>query len=704
MGRTDTMTIHVRKSGAVVSLFVLMGGSLWAQQHAAPAGADKVPPPQASTVAAAAPDHANAYYHFMLARRYQELAGVYNRGDYIERAVAEYKQAIAADPDSLFLRVELAELYWRSGKVPEGIREAESVLKVDPDYPDAHRLLARIYFHMLDTTQSDQTATKDSLAKAIEHLEALVRLAPNDTDSWVLLGRLYRASNQLPKAEEAFRKVLKTDPESKAGLGNLAELYFQQGDFAGAIEALNKIPQSDMDSQLLGMLAYALSQSHQMDKAIATYERALADDAENTELRRAYADALLSDGKTAEARTELEKVLKATPDDGSVYMRLAQIDRQEGRFDDARQELEKARTAMPDNQEVPYQQAQLEETVGNTDKAVQILQGLVKQSEKPDGQYTIAEANNRAIFLERLGLVYREQEKFSQAMDVFKQIQALGKSQGARAEFLIVETLHINHQPDKALTEADAAIKAYPQDRALTILRATMLGEKGRVDEAVAQLQTLLTKGPTDREIYISIAQVYSQAKRYGEAEQSIHSAIEMAGNPDDQEYPLFVLASIYERQKKYDVAEVTFKKVLSVNPLNASASNYLGYMLADRGVRLDESVKYIKKALELEPNNGAYLDSLGWAYFKMNRYELAETHLEKAAHLIQNDPTIHEHLGNVYLRMGKSTQAQGEFERALKEWPEAVSSDFDAEQAAKLQKQLDDLKAHMAHDKSARK
>jgi tetratricopeptide (TPR) repeat protein len=118
----------------------------------------------------------------------------------------------------------------------------------------------------------------------------------------------------------------------------------------------------------------------------------------------------------------------------------------------------------------------------------------------------------------------------------------------------------------------------------------------------------------------------------------------------------------------------------------------------------LDESVKYIKKALELEPNNGAYLDSLGWAYFKMNRYELAETHLEKAAHLIQNDPTIHEHLGNVYLRMGKSTQAQGEFERALKEWPEAVSSDFDAEQAAKLQKQLDDLKAHMARDKSARK
>ena len=225
----------------------------------------------------------------MLARRYQELAGVYNRGDYIDRAVTEYKQAIASDPESLFLRVELAELFWRSGKEAEGIQEAENVLKVDPDYPDAHRLLARIYFHRLDSSQADQSAAKENVAKAIEHLEALVRVAPTDGDSWLLLGRLYRASNQIPKAEEAFRKVLQTDPESKAGLGNLAELDFQQGDYAGAIDALTKIPVSEMDSQLLGMLAYAYSQTHQVDQSIATYEKALVDDPDNTELRRAYA-------------------------------------------------------------------------------------------------------------------------------------------------------------------------------------------------------------------------------------------------------------------------------------------------------------------------------------------------------------------------------------------------------------------------------
>jgi tetratricopeptide (TPR) repeat protein len=288
--------------------------------------------------------------------------------------------------------------------------------------------------------------------------------------------------------------------------------------------------------------------------------------------------------------------------------------------------------------------------------------------------------------------------KYPQAMEVFKQIQALGPLQEPRAELLINETLRLEHQPDKVMAEGDTAVKNYPKNQELVITRATMLGEAGHVDEAVTQLQTLLTNRPIDRSIYISIAQVYLQAKRFEPAEQAIQKALDLSPSPEDQEFALFVQGSIFERQKKYDQAEQTFKRVLSVDPLNSSASNYLGYMLADRGIRLDESLKYIQKALELEPGNAAYLDSLGWAYFKMGRYDLAEKPLENAATKIQNDPTIHEHLGNLYLREGKTGRAQEEWQRALKEWPDAVSSDFDADQAKELQKQLDYLKSHPAH------
>jgi tetratricopeptide (TPR) repeat protein len=660
-----------------------------------------VPAPESSPQAqAATPDHARAYYHFMLARRYKELAGVYNRSDYIDRAISEYKQAMEADPESLFLRVELAELYWRVSRLGDAVREAEAVLKTDPDYPDAHRLLARIYWQMLGENASAKSS-KESLRKAIEHLEAVTRLNPSDTDSWMVLGRLYKMNNQGEKAEEAFKKILNADPNSKSGLANLAELYFEQGDYDQAVDLLKKLPESDLDGSLLGMLAYAYSQTHDFDNAVSTYEKALAQDPENQELRRAYAEALMGGGKTAEARAELQKILKAEPENGATYLRLAQLDRQEGRFDEARQELERARTLLRDNPEVAYQQALLEDVVGNQDKAIQLLQGLVKQAERPEGQYTAAEANNRAIFLERLGMVYRSQEKFDQALEAFRQVSGLGKAQAARGAQLIVDTLRQNRQLPKALEEAEAAVQKYPDERPLRILRAYVLGELGRVEEATQQLQAFLNNTPADREIYLSIAQVYSQAKRYTEAEAAVRKAMALTPKPGDQEYALFMLGSIFERQKKYDLAEEQFKKVLAVDPLNAPAANYLGYMLADRGIRLEESLKYIQKALQLDPNNGAYLDSLGWAYFKMSRYDLAEAPLAKAARLITNDPTIHEHLGHLYLQMGKRTLAQEEWERALKEWPHAVSSDFDADQAAKLQKQLDELKLHLAKEKS---
>jgi tetratricopeptide (TPR) repeat protein len=691
------MAVSVKRAIARTALGFLASCGLLLAQGAASTAPDKAAE-QAS--AAAAPDHARAYYHYMLARRYRELAGINNRGDFVERAIAEYKQAMEADPESLFLRVELAELYWRMSRIADAVRDAEAVLKINPDQIDAHRLLANLYWRNLGEAQPDKVA-KESLGKAIVHFEALARLLPSETENFLALGRLYRLSNQSGKAEEAFKKVLNADPDSKGVRASLAQLYFDHGDYDQAIELLKKIPEDEMDSGLLAMLGFAYMQSRDFDKAMAMYEKALAQDADNREIRRAYAEALMGGGRTAAARTELQKILQADPDDGVTYLRLAQLDRQEGRFEQARQELERARNLMPDSPEVPYQQVVLEDLLGNEEKAIQILQGLIKRAERPEGQYTVGEASNRAVFLERLGLLYRSQEKFAEALEAFKQVAALGKEHAARSASLTVETLRLSRQPEKALAEAEAGVEKFPEDRPLRLLRASLVGERGRVEEAIQQLRVLLNHTPADREVYLAVAQVCSQAKRFPEAEAAARQALALSVKPDDQEYPQFVLGSIYERQKKYELAEEQFKKVLAVNPLNTAAANYLGYMLADRGVRLEESVKYIQKALELEPNNGAYLDSLGWAYFKMQRLDLAQSHLEKAARLISSDPTVQEHLGHLYLQVGKKRQAQEAWERALKEWPTAVSSDFDAEQAAQLQKRLDELKLNLAKEKS---
>jgi len=183
--------------GAGFSLFLFSAAAVWAGQEAA---VDS----QSKSRETATADHSAAYYHYMLARRYRELAGISNRNDYIDRAIAEYRKAMEADPDSLFLRVELAELFWRMGRIADAVRDAEAVLKINPDQADAHRLLANIYWRNLGESQPDKVA-KESLHKAIEHFEALGRLNPKDIENLLLLLRdLLAGADQ---ARAAFKLV-----------------------------------------------------------------------------------------------------------------------------------------------------------------------------------------------------------------------------------------------------------------------------------------------------------------------------------------------------------------------------------------------------------------------------------------------------------------------------------------------------------------
>ena len=133
---------------------------------------------------------------------------------------------------------------------------------------------------------------------------------------------------------------------------------------------------------------------------------------------------------------------------------------------------------------------------------------------------------------------------------------------------------------------------------------------------------------------------------------------------------------------------EAEFKKILQANPEHAGVLNYLGYMFADRGIRLQEAREYIVRALEVDPYNGAYLDSLGWVYFKLNQLDLAETNLKKAAELT-DDPTIYDHLGDLYIELGQYQKARQYYEQAV-----SLSSD---EEHARVVEKLAQLKERLS-------
>ena len=646
--------------------------------------------------AAPAPDHAGSYYHFMLARRYQELAGIYSRADFVDKAVHEYQEAIADDPGSQFLKVELAKLYWRASRVGDAVREAQDVLSANPGNLEAHKLLGNIYLRNLGDNQAASKA-QDSLKKAIEQYETIVRLDPKDVDSEVLLGRLYGLDKQPEKAEAIFKRALASQPDSHGAATYLARIYLDREQYHRALEVLQKVPPSQLDLDGLAMMGQAYSELQQYGDAMKSYRAALDQDPTNQDLRRAYADALMHSGKTDKARTQFQQLVRDNPQDSVSYLRLAQIDQGQGHFDDAKKELEKAKTLAPDDLEVAYQQAIFDDAMGNDAAAIQILQGLLQKNGGDKAADTEAERNNKAILLERLGVIYRNQEEYVEAMAAFNRIVALGPNQAPRGESLVIETLRLEKNPKKAMEEANRAVKQFPKTRSLAMLRASLLGEQGHVNQAVSALKSLLNGSSSDTGVKMALAQVYLTAKQYDPARSTVEDLLKQNIDSSNQEYAQFLLGSIYERQKNVDAAEQQFRMVLAADPLNSEAANYLGYILADRGINLDESVKYIQQALKIQPNNGAYLDSLGWAYYKMKRFDLAQPPLEKAATLLSTDPTVLDHLGHLYLAMGKKKQAAQEWERALKEWPKAVDSDFDAKQAAQLEKQLKALKHHLA-------
>ena len=684
------------------ALFVLLAVTAAFAEQSPASKADAKPPSQTSPRKV---DRAAAYYHYSLAHMYEEQVAVYGRSDLANKAIEEYRQAIEADPTSEYLTSGLAELYAKTGRIRDAVLEAQDILKRDPNNLEAHKLLGRIYLRSLGPdVQENSSGSQNVLKLAIEQYEQIVKIEPDSVDDHLLLGRLYRLNNDLQKAESEFTTAVKLQPDSEEAVTTLAYLYNEEGDSAHAVQVLSSIPDAGRSAKLYSALGYTYEQQKQYKQAIEAYRHAIELDRDNLDAIRGLAENLMNDGQTDAALEQYKIIADANPEDAQTYMRIAEIYRKGGKFDLALENLKKAESMVQDSVEVPYNIAAVYQAQGRYDEAAQILQDLLKKSEKPDSTYTQGERNNRSVFLERLGTVYKDSGNTQAALETFRKMLALGDENAVRGYQQLIDTYRDAKQWQQATDVAREATQKFPKDRGLKMVYASQLADMGQTDAGLEQVKSLLKGTPDDREVYITLAQMYSRLKRWPEAEQALDKAEQLSTKPDDKEYVDFLRASTLERQKKYEPAEEMFRKVVSADPQNATALNYLGYMLADRGVKLDEALNLIKKAVDLDPANGAYLDSLGWAYFKLGKYDMAEENLIKASQRIGTDPTVQNHLGDLYEKTGHLRLAAAHWERAVAEWSKTVAAEVDTAEFAQCQKKLESAKMKLAKEDSDNK
>jgi tetratricopeptide (TPR) repeat protein len=643
---------------------------------------------------------AEAYYNFTIGHIYEQQYEATSSAEYATKSIEAYKKAYALDPKSQVIGERLAEMYWKAQRIHDAVAEAQEILKRDPDNVQSRRLLGRIYLRSLGDV-SATNSQPETVNRAIEQYREINRLDPSDTESALWLARLYRLKNEHEKAEQVLRGILKSDPENEPAIEQLTQLLMDEGKSAEAVTLLEGITAHSPSSVLLDLLGDAYTQTHELAKAEGAYRKAVELDPSELSHQRGLGQTLLAEERYSEALKVYQKLSDVMPDDSDVYLRIAQIYRELHQLDKAEENLVKARQYAPGSLEVMYNEAMLYQAQGRYEDAIRVLSDALTGIK---GQSPALPSRRRslAILYQQLGQLYRDTQNYQASIYTFEELGHLGEEEDRRARMMIMDTYRAAKDLPKALQTGKEALTKYPADTAIRTSQALLLGENAQTDDAVKMLRAQLHGDASDRETYLNIAQVYERGRRYKEAEEAARAAEVLPGQARENEMVWFLLGAIYERQKLFDKAEEQFKKVLAVNPKNAPVLNYYGYMLGDLGIRLDEAEALVQKALKEDPYNGAYLDSLGWIYFKENKLGASETTLRKAVAREKHDATIHSHLGDLYAKMGRSELAAAEWEKSLMEWHRSLPADLEADKVAELEKKISQSKHRVAQKSTA--
>jgi tetratricopeptide (TPR) repeat protein len=660
------------------------------------AAAPETQAPQSTEV----PGRADAYYDFTMGHIYEQQYENTSKPEYATQSIDFYKKAYALDPKSPVIGERLAEMYWKAQRLRDAVAEAQEILKRNPDDVPTRRLLARIYLRSLGDLNANG-GQPEVANRAIEQYKEIYRLDPSDTESALWLARLYRLRNDHDKAEEVLRGILKTDPDNEAAVEQLTQLLLDEGKSAEAVSLLEGMTSRTPSPILLDLLGDAYTQTKDLAKAEQAYRKAAELDSTEPSHLRGLGQTLVAEDKYSDALAVYQKLIDLMPDDGDNYLRIAQVYRELHQLDQAEENLLKARQYEPGSVEIMYNEAMLYQAQGRYDDAIRVLSDAVTGVK---GQSAVLPSRRRslAILYQQLGQIYQQKQNYPAAVYTYEELGHLGDEEDRRARLLIMATYQDAKDLPKALQAGKDALAKFPNDPSIKARQALLLGENGQTDEAVKILRTELNNTEADRDVYLDIAQVYERSRRYKDAEEAALAAEAQPGQPRDNETVWFLLGAIYERQKLYNRAEDEFKKALSIDPHNAPVLNYYGYMLGDLGQRLDDAESLVQRALKEDPYNGAYLDSLGWIYYKENKLADAEATLRQAVERDSHDPTIHSHLGDVYSKLGRSEQAVGEWEKSMSEWRRALPADVETDKIAELEKKLGQVRHRVAQKSSA--
>lgn len=604
------------------------------------------------------PNRAKAYYHFSLSRFHRE-------GTAHERAIEELKKALNHDPESSELHSWLALSLAETNQLRAAIDACRKSIKLDAENPEPHLLLGKIYLTFV------QQGRTDVLENATSSFSNYLNLVPDDPDALFPLAGLYFSSRQWLKASETYA-LLRSARDNIPGVDlRHAQALANLSRTDEAIKILQESLTEDRElGQKLSLLGHLHNSLDHIDKAIEAYQRArevILDDAHRSDVGFSLGTLLNQKGRFEEAIAVLSKVVEHSYD---LQARVELGKSYEGRrqYSIAVEKFQIVLDENPNHLEANYYVASALRNLGRRQKAIRHLEKLIALTANEP-----ARVHSRTRFRQFLAVLYQESHQHEKALNLFRALSE-EHPDNQQIKLGLVYTLKEAQLLRQALQLSRSLYQEAPENLNVAITHARMLSASNQLRAGVKLLRKHIRKekkGAGDlgkmEEFYVSTSQLYSEHNEHRKALDVIQNGL--AENPDSERLN-FHFGATLEQLGEIRAAEKQFKKVLKKTPNQAVVLNYLGYMLAERGTRLNEALEYIERALAQDPHNGAYRDSLGWVYFKLNKLDLAEKNLMQAFEVNDSDPTILEHLGDLYVKLGDKSKALTYYKKSVS-WAE---------------------------------
>jgi len=612
----------------------------------------------AFSVAAGAQETTDDPYEFILAK----LAADDGRFD---EALSRIDKIVAKNPQNAVILYERALILIDASKVDAAEAELRKVVALQPNFYDAERVLGRV---LLDRAGTDRTKVDEALV----HLQNAFRIYPDDLGTGMAISQIYLASGRPAEAEKVLASMLERAPDQRGLNYSYAQVLTKLGRGAESLKYLERAVEVDPTFGLaIQQLVEIYQSTNQWQKAAEVLQPLINDDPTNLDFQRQQAFFYLRAGMAEKARARFVELLAVDPKDTRTQYYLAESLSDLERYDEAdriyRQLLEKT----PDDPDVLASFGLAQVGRKKYDEAAKTFRTLLALPDAGEGVQTLAKT--------QLAFIDLQKGNYQQAVDAAKPLFVFHDKVNPQAINIALDAMKRQKRYSDAVAMMQPLVDKYASDPFVNARYIEMLARAGDKDRARVAASTQSKFGVRNT---ISAAEAYVQADQYDQAIGVVRDALRT--KPDDVELQ-FELGAALERSGDKASAEATFLAILDKHPENAGTMNYLGYMWAEQGVHLDRAAEMLNKAVTLEPGNGAYLDSLGWAYFRQGKLDLAEKYLNNAAQILPRDATVHEHLGDVLAKRGDTT-------RALSLYRVALTLDPESKDEAKLRSKIAEL------------